>query len=44
MIMRIPYLKRLAYRTRAWWSPATAVLEFRLGFSKLGAAERVETR
>jgi hypothetical protein len=44
VIMRLPYLKHLAYWTRAWWRPATAVLENRLGFSELGAAERVETR
>jgi len=35
VIMRLPYLKHLAYWTRAWWRPATAVLENRLGFSKL---------
>ncbi len=44
VIMRLPYLKRLAYLTRAWWRPTTAVLETRLGFSELGAAERAETR
>jgi SAM-dependent methyltransferase len=41
VIMRLPYLKRLALVTRAWWRPMTAVVESRLGFSALGAAERV---
>jgi SAM-dependent methyltransferase len=40
-LMRLPVLKRLAYATRAWWRPITAVVEARLGFSELGAAERV---
>jgi SAM-dependent methyltransferase len=41
IIMRLPFLKRLAYVTRTWWRPVTAVVERRLGFSQLGAAERV---
>jgi SAM-dependent methyltransferase len=41
LIMRLPYLRRMAYMTRAWWRPVAAVLETRLGFSELGAAERV---
>jgi SAM-dependent methyltransferase len=41
VIMRLPVLKRLAYMTRACWRPATAIIEARLGFSKLGAAERM---
>jgi SAM-dependent methyltransferase len=41
VIMRVPFLKRVAYMTRAWWRPLTAVVESRLGFSDLGAAERV---
>lgn len=41
VIMRLPYLKRVAYMTRAWWRPLTAIVEARLGFSELGAAERV---
>jgi hypothetical protein len=41
-LMRLPFLKRLAYLTRAWWRPMTAVVEARLGFSELGAAERVD--
>jgi SAM-dependent methyltransferase len=40
-LMRLPVLKRVAYVTRAWWRPVTAVVESRLGFSELGAAERV---
>ena len=40
-LMRLPILKRLAYTTRAWWRPLTAIVESRLGFSELGAAERV---
>jgi SAM-dependent methyltransferase len=40
-LMRLPVLKRLAYVTRAWWRPVTAIVEARLGFSELGAAERV---
>jgi SAM-dependent methyltransferase len=40
-LMRLPLLKRLAYMTRAWWRPVTAVAERRMGFSQLGAAERV---
>jgi SAM-dependent methyltransferase len=40
MIMRLPFLKRLAYVTRTWWRPLTLVVERRLGFSELGAAER----
>lgn len=42
MLMRLPFLKRLAYRTRSVWRPITAVVENRLGFSELGAAERVD--
>jgi SAM-dependent methyltransferase len=41
VIMRIPILRRLAYMTRGWWRPLAAVIELRLGFSELGAAERV---
>jgi SAM-dependent methyltransferase len=41
-IMRLAFLRRLAYVTRAWWRPLTAVVETRLGFSELGAAERVD--
>jgi hypothetical protein len=41
VIMRLPFLKRLAYVTRTWWRPLTAVVESRLGYSELGAAERV---
>jgi len=40
-LMRLPTLKRVAYATRSWWRPITAVVENRLGFSELGAAERV---
>jgi SAM-dependent methyltransferase len=40
-LMRLPILKRLAYMTRAWWRPAIAIAEKRMGFSQLGAAERV---
>jgi SAM-dependent methyltransferase len=40
-LMRLPVLKRLAYMTRKWWRPVTVVVENRLGFSELGAAERV---
>jgi SAM-dependent methyltransferase len=40
IIMRLPVLKRLIYATRAWWRPMTAIVERRLGFSELGAAER----
>ena len=41
VIMRLPILKRLAYLTRSWWRPLAAIVETRLGFSQLGAAERV---
>jgi SAM-dependent methyltransferase len=41
-IMRLQFLRRVAYVTRAWWRPMTAVVENRLGFSELGAAERVD--
>lgn len=41
MLMRLPILKRFAYTTRAWWRPVTTIIEARLGFSELGAAERV---
>jgi SAM-dependent methyltransferase len=41
VMMRLPTLKRVAYLTRAWWRPVSAVIEARLGFSELGAAERV---
>jgi SAM-dependent methyltransferase len=40
-LMRAPVFKRLAYVTRTWWRPLTIVVERRLGFSELGAAERV---
>jgi SAM-dependent methyltransferase len=40
-LMRLPMLKRVAYVTRAWWRPMTAAVEKRLGFSELGAAERL---
>jgi SAM-dependent methyltransferase len=40
-LMRLPILKRVAYETRALWRPLTAVIERQLGFSELGAAERV---
>jgi SAM-dependent methyltransferase len=40
-LMRIPIFKRVAYVTRAWWRPITGIVESRLGFSELGAAERV---
>jgi SAM-dependent methyltransferase len=41
VLMRLPFLKRLAYSTKLWWRPLTVVVEKRLGFSELGAAERV---
>jgi SAM-dependent methyltransferase len=41
MLMRLPILKRMAYMTKTWWRPITTVIENRLGFSELGAAERV---
>jgi SAM-dependent methyltransferase len=40
VLMRLPILKRVAYMTKAWWRPATTVVERRLGFSDLGAAVR----
>jgi SAM-dependent methyltransferase len=40
VLMRLPFLKRLAYATRSWWRPLTAAVDHRLGFSELGAAER----
>jgi len=40
-LMRLPILKRLAYVTRSWWRPFIAVADKRMGFSQLGAAERV---
>jgi SAM-dependent methyltransferase len=42
-LMRLPVLKRLAYVTRSWWRPVTAIVEARLGFSELGAAELVRS-
>jgi SAM-dependent methyltransferase len=41
VIMRIPVLKRVAYLTRPWWRLVSRVIDARLGFSELGAAERV---
>jgi SAM-dependent methyltransferase len=41
VLMRLPVLKRLAYVTRVVWRPVSAVIDARLGFSELGAAERV---
>jgi SAM-dependent methyltransferase len=41
VLMRLPVLKRVAYVTRAWWRPLTALVDSHLGFSELGAAERV---
>lgn len=40
-LMRLPILKRLAYMTRVWWRPVISIAEQRMGFSQLGAAERV---
>jgi SAM-dependent methyltransferase len=44
VIMRIPYLKPLAYMTRSWWRPVASVIDGRLGFSELGAAERTSDK
>jgi SAM-dependent methyltransferase len=41
ILMRLPFLRRFAYMTRTWWRPFTAVVDNHLGFSELGAAERV---
>jgi SAM-dependent methyltransferase len=40
VLMRLPTLRRVAYVTRSFWRPVSSVVENRLGFSELGAAER----